>query len=213
MFQRLTEKYRWTATVGLGLFAAFVYAAPLAAAELPVYPDPDTEKACVSPGESPECAAKTFLMCSEKSVATCKLIGLTIPPDGAQHKDDGTATGDLWNKPWTLSWTELLRITHPDYAVWEIEGLREIVPPRLRGVPGSRRALTGSHELMIKMVNGKGVAEKQSIFLVEKKNAWAVTGFAQWRGTDVLSTCEKRKPGSLACRYGVTGLAPWVNAP
>ena len=209
--QWLTERFRRLAATGLGLLAAVAYAAPLLAAELPVYPDPDTEKACVSPGESPECAAKTFLMCSEKSVATCKLIGLTIQAEGAQHKDDGTVAGDVWNKPWTLSWTELLRFTHPDYSVWEIEGLREVVQSRLRGVPSGRRGLAGSHELMIKMINGKGEAEKQSIFFVQKKGVWAVTGFARWRGEEVLSACEKRKIGTLACRYNVPGLSPWVN--
>ncbi len=211
MFQRLTARYRRMAALCLAFMAAFLYAAPMIAAELPVYPDSDTEKACVSAGESPECAAKTFLMCSEKSVATCKLIGITIPADGAQHKDDGTVAGDIWNKPWTMTWTEILRETHPDYGVWQIEGLREVVSPRLRGVLSGRRGLAGTHELMIKMVNAKGQAEKQSLFFAQKKGAWVVTGFAQWRGDDVLSVCEKRKQNSLACRYGVPGLSPWVN--
>jgi hypothetical protein len=211
MFQRLNKTYRRMAKACLGLLALFLYAAQLSAAELPAYPDPDTEKACVSPGESPQCAAKTFLMCSEKSVATCKLIGLTIQPDGAQHKDDGSVAGDTWNKPWTLSWTELLRVTHPDYAVWQIEGLREVAPPRLRGVPGSKRGLAGTHELMIKMVNGKGQAEKQSVFFAQKKGVWNVTGFAIWRGNELLSTCAKRKGNPLNCRYAVPGLSPWMN--
>ncbi len=202
IFQRL-------AATSLGLVAACLYVLPLPAAELPVYPDPDTEKACASPGENPECAAKTFLMCSDKSVATCKLVGLTIQPDGGQHKDDGTLAGDIWMKPWTLSWTELLRVSHADYAVWEIAGLREVMPARLRGVPFNKRALTGSHEMMIKMVNAKGVAEKQSLFLAEKKGVWTATGFASWRGTDAINACERRKLGSLACRYTVPGLAAW----
>lgn len=194
---------------GLGLAVAVAYAAPLPAAELPAYPDSDTVKVCASVGESPECAAKTFLMCSDKSVATCKLVGLTIPPDGTQRKDDGTLLGDAWNKPWTLTWTELLRFTHPDYTVWQIEGLREVVQSRLRGVPYSRRALAGSHEMMIKLMDAKGVGEKQSMFFVQKKGVWTATGFAQWRGPDIINGCDKRKPATLACRYGVPSLAPW----
>lgn len=201
-FQRL-------AVTTLSLIAGVVTAVALPAAELPVYPDPDTEKACASPGDNPECTAKTFLMCSDKSVATCKLIGLTIQPDGGQRKDDGTLAGDIWMKPWTLSWTELLRVSHADYTVWEIEGLREVVPARLHGVPFNKRALTGSHEMMIKMVNAKGVAEKQSLFLTEKKGVWTATGYAYWRGDDAVNACDKRKLGSLACRYTVPGLAPW----
>ena len=202
IFQRL-------AAVSLGLVADILYAAPLGAAELPVFPDSDTEKGCARPGESPECATKTFVMCSDKSVASCKLIGLTIQPDGGQHKDDGTLAGDIWVKPWTVSWTDLLGVSHAGYTVWEIAGLREVAPTLLRDVPLNKRALTGSHEMMIKMVNAKGVAEKQSLFLIERKGVWAATGFATWRGTAAVNACERRKLGSLACRYNVPGLAPW----
>ena len=191
------------------LSAEVLFSSVLGAAELPVYPDPDTEKACARGGESPECAAKTFWLCSEKSVATCKLAGLTVQPDGSQYKDDGTLIGDAWTRPWTLTWTELLQLTHADYAVWQIEGLREVVPGRLKGVPLSRRSLTGSHEMMIKMVNATGVEERQSVFLVEKKGLWTATGFAKWRKGEKIDACEKRKLGSLACRYTVLNLAPW----
>jgi hypothetical protein len=179
------------------------------AAELPEYPDPDTDKVCTKPGESPECAAKTFWLCSEKSVATCKLAGLNVQADGTQHKDDGTLTGDAWLKPWTLSWTDLLNVTHSDYTVWEIKGLRETSPGRLRGVPWNRRNLAGAYEMMINMVTSAGVLEKESIFLVQRKGAWLVTGFAKWREGEIVNACERRKLGSLACRYTVTGLSPW----
>ncbi len=180
-----------------------------AATEPLEYPDPDTEKACAGPNESPQCAAKTFWACSEHSAATCKLAGLNVQADGAQHKEDGTVGGEAWAKPWTLSWTQLLDVTHKNYRVWQIEGLREVTPQRLRGVPGSRRPLTGSHELMIKMVNGAGVEEKESVFLIQRKGQWSATGFALWRNGDPVNACEKRKIGSLACRYTVTGLAAW----
>lgn len=173
------------------------------------YPDPDTVKACANPSESPECAAKTFWLCSEKSIATCKLTGLNVQADGTQHKEDGTVAGDAWIKPWTLTWTELLAVTHANYRVWQIEGLREITPQRLRGVPGSRRVLAGTHELMIAMIDAKGEEEKESVFLVQKKGVWSTTGFARWHAGEAVNMCEKRKLGSLACRYAVTGMAAW----
>ncbi len=193
-----------------GLMALLVAATlPASAAEPPDYPDADTEKPCTSSGESPECAAKTFWLCSEKSIATCKLVGLTVQADGSQHKGDGTLIGDAWTRPWTLTWTELLEVTHANYTVWQIEGLREVVPGRLKGVPLSRRSLTGSHEMMVKMVSATGVEERQSVFLVEKKGVWTATGFAKWRKGERVSACDKRKLGSLACRYTVPSLAPW----
>jgi len=194
--------------LGLGLLALF--ALPLRAAELPAYPDSDTEKACDSAGESPECAAKTFLVCSEKSIAVCKIVGLNVQADGTQHKSDGTAKGEVWTKPWTLNWNQLLHVTHPTYNVWQIEGLREVTPARLKGVPGSRRGLTGAYELMIKMVNAAGKEERQSVFLAEKKDVWTATGFARWSDDGkLISICDKRKLGSLACRYAVPGVAAW----
>lgn len=178
------------------------------------YPDPDTEKACTSPGESPQCAAKTFWLCTEKSIAICKMVGLNVQADGSQHKEDeDTIAGDAWTKPWTLTWNQLLEVTHKDYTVWQIEGLREVTGPRLRGVPGSRRALTGSHELMIKMVNAAGIEEKESVFLAQRKGLWFATGFALWRNGEAVNACEKRKLGSKACRYTVNGLTPWGNEP
>jgi len=189
------------------LIAASAFAGQTA--EPVVYPDPDTDKPCSTPGESPECAAKTFMLCSEKSIAICKLMGLNVQADGSQHKEDGTLVGEAWTKPWTLTWTQLLEVTHPKYTVWQIEGMRDVTPQRLRGVPGSRRALTGSHELMIKMVNAGGDEEKQSIFVVQRKGNWAATGFAKWRKGETANACDKRKLGSLACRYTVTGLSAW----
>jgi hypothetical protein len=197
--------------MGLALFAVALQAH---AADLPVFPDADTEKHCEKPGESPECAAKTFWLCSEKSVATCKLVGLDVQPDGSQHKNDDTAEGDAWTKPWTLSWTELLNVTHSNYTIWEIKGFRELPKDRLRGVPWSRRNLAGGYEMMIDMADAAGTAEKASVFFIQRKGAWLVTGFARWRGNDLISKCEKRKLGSLACRYTVNGLAPWqLEAP
>ena len=174
------------------------------------YPDPDTEKACAAPGESPQCAAKTFWLCSEKSIAICKLAGLTVQPDGTQRKEDeDTLLGEVWSKPWTLTWTQLLDVTHKTHSVWQIEGVREVTGQRLRGVPGSRRALTGSHEMMIKMVNAAGIEEKESVFLMQRKGQWFATGYALWRNGEPVNACEKRKLGSLACRYTVNGLTPW----
>jgi hypothetical protein len=199
--------------VCLGLWlAAGTLSAPVRAGEPPtplVYPDSDTEKPCAAPGESPECAAKTFLLCSEKSIAICKLAGLNVQADGAQHKDDGTIVGEAWTKPWTLTWTELLDVTHPTHTLWQIEGLREVVPARLKGVPANRRTLAGTHEMMIKMINAAGEEERDSVFLAQKKGVWTTTGFARWRKGAAFNTCDKRKLGSLACRFTVPGLAPW----
>ena len=198
----------------IAVCAAFMLPAVTFAAETPAtYTDSDTEKPCGAPGESPECAAKTFWLCSEKSVATCKLAGLTVQADGAQHKEDGTVASEAWVKPWTWTWTSLLAVTHADYTVWQIEGFREVTQPRLRGVPGNRRALTGSHELMIKMVNADGKEEKESVFLVQKKGVWSATGYAKWLNGEAVNACEKRKLGSLACRYTVLGLTAWDLTP
>lgn len=198
---------RIAAIIGLAVFAVALNSAH--AAELPAFPDADTEKHCEKPGESPECAAKTFWLCSEKAVATCKRVGLDVQPDGSQYKDDDTLEGDARTKPWTLSWTELLNITHPQYTIWEIKGFRELPKDRLRGVSWSRRNLAGSHEMMIGMADAAGREEKQSVFFIQRKGVWLVTGFARWRSTDMINACEKRKLGSLACRYSVNGLAPW----
>lgn len=190
-------------------FALVVMATPATAAESTLYPDTDTDKPCTSPGESPECAAKTFWLCSEKSVATCKLAGLNIQADGTQHKDDGTAKGDAWLRPWTLTWTQLLEVTHPDYTVWQIEGWREVTGQRLRGVPGSRRNMAGALEMMVKMADAGGKEERQSVFLAERKGVWTVTGFARWREGRNVNACDKRKLGSLACRYAIPGIGSW----
>ncbi|MBY0510971.1 MAG: hypothetical protein K2P94_12585 [Rhodospirillaceae bacterium] len=204
---------RIAALIGWAVFAVALASASRAA-DLPDFPDADTEKHCEKPGESPECAAKTFWLCSEKSVATCKLVGLDVQPDGSQYKADDTVEGDARTKPWTLSWTELLNVTHANYTVWELKGFRELPKDRLRGVAWSRRALAGSHEMMISMVNAQGEAEKESVFFIQRKGVWLVTGFARWRGNAAVTTCEKRKLGSLACRYTVTGLGPWqLDAP
>jgi len=197
---------RIAATIGLGLIAMGLQASARAA-ELPDYPDPDTDKPCASAGESPQCAAKTFWLCSEKSVATCKMVGMDVQPDGSQYKEDGSVAGDAWLKPWTLPWTELLNVTHANYTVWEMKDFREVTPARLRGV--GRRSLTGTHEMMIRMVNAKGEEEKESVFFAQRKGAWMATGFAKWRDGEFVNLCERRKWGSLACRYTVNGLTPW----
>ena len=198
----------YAAILGVAVFAVGL-ADPLPAAELSDFPDADTEKHCTSAGESPECVAKTFMLCSDKSVATCKLAGLNVQPEGTQYKDDGTLVGDVWTRPWTLSWTELLGVTHANYAIWEIKGLRQVVPGRLRGVPWTRRPLTGTHELMIDMVTAQGESEKQSVFLARKQGTWVATGYARWRDDEYIDTCERRKFASLACRYAIPGLLPW----
>jgi hypothetical protein len=148
-------------------------------------------------------------LCSEKSVATCKLAGLNVQADGAQHKDDGTSKGTAWTRPWTLTWTELLNVTHPDYTVWQIEGWREVTSQRLRGVPGTRRNMAGQLEMMIKMADAAGKEERQSVFLAERKGVWSVTGFARWREGRNVTSCERRKLGSLACRHTVPGITAW----
>jgi len=203
---------RIAACIGLAVFTVVlnisVVGAPQAVG-LADFPDSDTEKHCEKPGESPECAAKTFWLCSEKSVATCKLVGLDVQPDGSQYKADDTLEGDARTKPWTLSWTELLNVTHPNYTVWELKGFRELPKDRLRGVAWSRRSLAGSHEMMIAMADARGITERESVFFIQRKGVWLVTGFARWRGNDMVNACEKRKLGSLACRYTVNGLAPW----
>lgn len=191
------------------LLASLAFALPAAAAGPTTYPDTDTDKPCISPGESPECAAKTFWLCTEKSVATCKLAGLNVQADGTQHKDDGTAKGTAWLKPWTQTWNELLAVTHPDYTVWQIEGWREVNNQRLRGVPGNRRSMAGDLEMMITMADAGGVQERESVFLAERKGVWSVTGFARWRGGRNVTACEKRKLGSLACRYTIPGITSW----
>jgi hypothetical protein len=63
--------------------------------------------------------------------------------------------------------------------------------------------------MMISMINPQGEEEKESVFFIQRKGAWLVTGFARWRGNTLVTTCQKRKLGSLACRYTVNGLAPW----
>jgi hypothetical protein len=196
-----------------GLILMRALMGPAQAAELPVYPDSDTEKACASAGESPECAAKTFLLCSEKSIAVCKVAGLNVQADGMQHKSDGTVEGDVWTKPWAMTWNDILHVTHPTYRVWQIEGLRELPPARLKGFPGSRRGLAGSHEMTIKMVNAAGKEERQSLFLSQKKGVWTTTGFARWNADDKpLVICDKIKLGSLACRYAVPRLITNLRA-
>src|SRR5262245_58919748 len=94
-------------------FTFLVLAASAAAAPIGNYPDADADKHCEASGESPECALKTFWACTEKSVATCKKDGLDVQPDGVQLKDDGTIAGDVWLKPWAVSWAEILNVTNP----------------------------------------------------------------------------------------------------
>jgi len=196
--------------LGIGLLqgAALGAEAPLS------YPDPDTEKPCAAPGESPECAAKTFVACSEKSIAVCKLAGLSVQADGLQLEgDEETVAGVVWTKPWTLTWTELLDVTHPTHTVWQIEGVREVNTQRLRGVARNRRGLAGSHELMITTMDAAGKEEKQSIFLRQTKGVWSPTGYARWQEGRNVSACDKRKLGSLACRYTVPNIAVWDLTP
>ncbi len=207
---------RWiaiSASASFVLWNLALWNVAASAADLPVYPDPDTDKPCTSAGDSPECAVKTFWLCTERSVANCKTVGLDVQADGTQHRVDETVTGTAWTKPWTLSWTELLNVTHPGYSVWEIVDLREVTPQRLRGVSGGRRALAGSFEMLINMVNAGGDDEKESVFVTQKKGVWLVTGFNRWREGEAINTCERRKLGSLACRYTLTGLTPWQLDP
>ena len=186
-----------------------LFALPAQAADQTVYPDTDTDKPCTSPGESPECAAKTFWLCTEKSVATCKLAGLNVQADGTQHKDDGTMKGAAWFRPWAQTWNELRAVTHPDYTVWQIEGWREVNSQRLRGVPGTRRNMAGDLEMMITLADASGMEERESVFLAERKGVWSVTGYARWREGRNVTACEKRKLGSLACRYTIPGITSW----
>jgi hypothetical protein len=196
------------AYVGAGL-VCFALAAPVSAAEIDEYPDPDTEKACESPTESPECAVKTFWACSEKTVETCKLMGLEVQPEGKQRKADDTPEAVAWVQPWTLPWTELLAVTNPDDTLWEIKGLRAVVPSRLRGALRSPRSLAGTFEMMILTAKADGTEEKFSVYLVQRKGAWNAVAYARWQGVKSVDDCEKRKYGSLSCRYMVIGLAPW----
>jgi hypothetical protein len=182
------------------------------AAPIGNYPDADSEKHCSAPGDSPECVLKTFWACNEKSVATCKKAGLDVQPDGAQHRDDGDRLGEIMLKPWTIEWSEILDITNPADTVWEVRGFREVVPRRLRGVAGSRRRLAGTHEIMIGMVSEAGEEVKQSVFVTQRKGQWMATGFMRWKGKDnqPVDLCQRRKLGSLGCRYTLTGLTPWT---
>ncbi len=193
----------------LGIGTVGMSAAGLAA-PIGDYPDADAETHCTSSGESPECALKTFWACTEKSVATCNKVGLDVQADGTQYKADQTMEGDVWSQPWTMSWAELLDVTNPAYTIWEVRGFRQIAPNRLRGVPSSRRGLAGTHEVMIGMVDEKGQELKQSVFLTQRKGQWMATGFARWKGADFINLCQKRKLGSLGCRYTVTNLAVWT---
>lgn len=190
-----------------GLFAALC-AGHANAAEVPSYPDAD-EKMCGNPNESPECALKTFWMCNEQNVDICKMIGLDLPPDGPQKRDDATYAGEIWRKPWTLPWSALLNENSKDYDVWEMRGIREVAHNRIRGLRRAPEPIIGMQEMMVYMVGKDGVIEKASVFMEESRGNWSVVAYARWRDEESIDPCDRKKLRSLACRYSITGMRPW----
>lgn len=184
-----------------------VIAAP--AAEPTTYPDADTEKACGNPAESPECALKTFWMCTEQTVATCKAVGLDVAAEGAQRRDDGSAMADTWLRPWSMPWNDLLNAASADYDVVELRGTREVSNSRIRGLRRAPRSVVGATEMMVYLVDGSGTTEKVSVFMTNRRGNWSVIAYARWRDEESMNDCDRKKQGSLACRYIITGMSPW----
>lgn len=177
-------------------------------AELPTYPDAD-EKMCGTPNESPECALKTFWMCNEQNVDTCKMIGIELQPDGTQKRDDGSYAADVWRRPWTLPWSALLNETNKDQDVWEMRGIREVSHSRIRGLRRAPVPVIGAYEMMVYTADAGGVIEKTSVFVEERKGGWSVMAYARWRDEESIDPCDRKKLRSLACRYSITGMRPW----
>jgi hypothetical protein len=178
------------------------------AAELPTFPDADTE-GCANPNETPECALKTFWMCNEENVAICKMVGIALQPDGEQKKDDGGYMADAWLRPWSTPWSQLLNLASPDYDVWEMRGIREVSHSRIRGLRRAPTPVIGAYEIMIHMVDTDGVTEKASVFVEERKGSWIVLAYARWRNEESIDPCDRKKLRALACRFSITGMRPW----
>lgn len=178
------------------------------AADLAVYPDAD-EKRCGSSNETPECALKTYWMCNEQNVEICKLVGIDLQADGAQKRDDASYAADVWRRPWTMPWSALINEVSKDYDVWELRGIREVAHNRIRGLRRAPEPVIGMQEMMIYMVDAKGVTEKVSVFLDERRGGWNVVAFARWRAEESIDPCDRKKLRSLACKYSITGMRPW----
>ncbi|MGE4062233.1 MAG: hypothetical protein AB7E79_02600 [Rhodospirillaceae bacterium] len=177
-------------------------------ADLPIFPNAD-EKPCSTPGESPECALKTFWMCNEQNVDVCKLIGIELQPEGTQKRDDGSYAGNVWRRPWTMPWSALINEASKEYDVWELRGIREVAHNRIRGLRRAPEPVIGMQEMMIYMVDAKGVIEKASVFMEERRGDWNVVAFARWRDEENIDPCDRKKLRSLACKYSITGMRPW----
>lgn len=201
--------FNWSQGATL-IFAAAVLAAAGAAgsSELPTFPDAD-EKACAGATESPECALKTFWVCNEQNVDICRLVGVEIQADGAQRRDDGSHAGRVWRRPWTMQWSAIVNEAGKEYDVWELRGLREVAHNRIRGLRRAPEPIIGMQEVMVYMVDAKGVIEKASVFMEERRGAWNVAAFARWREGESIDPCDRKKLRSLACRYSITGMRPW----
>lgn len=191
------------------LLAALLSAGTSApAADLPTYPDAD-EKKCSSATETPECTLKTYWMCNEQNVDICKMVGIELQPEGTQKRDDGSYAGDVWRKPWTMSWSALLNEASKQVDVWELRGIREVAHSRIRGLRRAPEPVIGMQEMMVYMVDTTGVIEKASVFMEERRGNWNVVAFARWRDEESIDPCDRKKLRSLACRYSITGMRPW----
>ena len=190
------------ATVSLGICAAV-------AAEPRTYPDTDTERPCSTATESPECALKTFWMCTQQTVATCKAVGIDLPPDGPQRGDDGSLAADTWLRPWAQPWNQLLNSASREYDVMELRGTRDVSNSRIRGLRRAPRSVIGATEVMAYMVDAKGIIDKVSVFMTNRRGIWSVVAYARWRDEEGVNGCDRKKPNSLPCKYIITGMAAW----
>lgn len=188
---------------------ALGFTSPTRAADLSPFPELDTERTCTMPTESPECTLKTFWMCNEQNVEMCALVGISLRPDGDQKEDDGKLLGDIWLRPWTRTWSELLGVANPDTTVWELRGIREVAHNRIRGLRRAPEPVIGTYEMMIYMVEASGVVEKVSVFVEQRREKWEVLAYARWRDEESFDPCDRKKLGSLACRFLITGMRPW----
>lgn len=179
-----------------------------------VFTDLDPQKACLSPGENPICAFKSYIACeARENTQACGSVNLK--PDFTVRFGQEPPNPQLDSMPWTLPIREIL-----DYADGSsqdsltIIGIREVPRQRFKchGKAVTDAAI-GTHEVIYfdYPIDGDDV-DLSSVFLKKVGDRWVVTSTAYWnKSPDHAPDCDPKakRPFDRSMAHIGIEVDPW----
>jgi hypothetical protein len=171
----------------------------------------DPDEACLSPNQSPICAARLFAACfiPGSTQENCRLIGLevpTTPPPGPAF--------DFGPEPWRKN-LNLFTAWVGDFEICSFRPMlvRPVGPDRFEADPPLDPSLIGTHEVVLYYGNcpyGPEVILWRSVFLRETDQGWMAASW-QWGllqdDDDVPVQFDFNACDDVMCRYRAAGIA------